>query len=105
MIAPLQVDKIEPLLYPLLRQDLDRQGPRFVVQVCLVLLLQADSHCGCMEPGLAWVPSDERQTHDDGTHPCASRQVGDKAIDYNDTFRCGRAGQHSAPLSWQYSAQ
>ncbi|KXZ45909.1 DHC7 protein [Gonium pectorale] len=40
-----EVDKVEPILYPLLRRDLDRQGPRFVVQ------------------------------------------VGDKATDYNDTFR------------------
>nr|ADI46856.1 DHC1bf [Volvox carteri f. nagariensis] len=40
-----EVDKVEPILYPLLRKDLDRQGPRFVVQ------------------------------------------VGDKATDYNDTFR------------------
>nr|BCL66104.1 cytoplasmic dynein 1b heavy chain [Volvox africanus] len=40
-----EVDKLEPILYPLLRKDLDRQGPRFVVQ------------------------------------------VGDKAADYNDTFR------------------
>lgn len=28
-----EVDKVEPILYPLLRMDLDRQGPRFVVQV------------------------------------------------------------------------
>ncbi|MEW5298927.1 MAG: hypothetical protein WDW36_001997 [Sanguina aurantia] len=40
-----EVDRIEPILFPLLRMDLDRQGPRFVVQ------------------------------------------IGDKAIDYNDTFR------------------
>mmetsp|Transcript_33539 Transcript_33539/g.74227 ORF Transcript_33539/g.74227 Transcript_33539/m.74227 type:complete len:2007 (+) Transcript_33539:3-6023(+) len=40
-----EVDKIEPILYPLLRMDLDRQGPRFVVQ------------------------------------------IGDKAIDFNETFR------------------
>lgn len=40
-----EADKLEPVLYPLLRMDLDRQGPRFVVQ------------------------------------------IGDKAIDYNDTFR------------------
>nr|ADI46936.1 DHC1bm [Volvox carteri f. nagariensis] len=40
-----EVDKVEPILYPLLRKDLDRHGPRFIVQ------------------------------------------VGDKATDYNDTFR------------------
>ncbi|KAG1663699.1 hypothetical protein FOA52_013267 [Chlamydomonas sp. UWO 241] len=40
-----EADRIEPLLYPLLRMDLDRQGPRFVVQ------------------------------------------IGDKQIDYNETFR------------------
>ncbi|GLI62890.1 cytoplasmic dynein 1b heavy chain [Volvox africanus] len=40
-----EVDKVEPILYPLLRKDLDRQGPRFVVQ------------------------------------------IGDKATDFNDTFR------------------
>eukprot|EP00955_Chlamydomonas_euryale_P036485 350448-Chlamydomonas_euryale.AAC.4 len=40
-----EADRIEPMLYPLLRMDLDRQGPRFVVQ------------------------------------------IGDKAIDYNETFR------------------
>ncbi|KAG2486208.1 hypothetical protein HYH03_015170 [Edaphochlamys debaryana] len=40
-----EVDKVEPILYPILRMDLDRQGPRFVVQ------------------------------------------IGDKATDYNDTFR------------------
>eukprot|EP00798_Chlamydomonas_sp_ICE-L_P023166 gene23167-30374_t len=40
-----EVDKIEPILYPILRMDLDRQGPRFVVQ------------------------------------------IGDKQIDFNDTFR------------------
>ncbi|KAG2426397.1 hypothetical protein HYH02_014824 [Chlamydomonas schloesseri] len=40
-----EVDKVEPILYPLLRMDLDRQGPRFVVQ------------------------------------------IGDKATDYNETFR------------------
>ena len=42
-----EADRIEPILYPLLRMDLDRQGPRFVVQ------------------------------------------IGDKQIDYNETFRCG----------------
>ncbi|GFR50179.1 hypothetical protein Agub_g12346, partial [Astrephomene gubernaculifera] len=40
-----EVDRVEPILYPLLRMDLDRQGPRFVVQ------------------------------------------IGDKATDYNETFR------------------
>lgn len=40
-----EADRIEPILYPLLRMDLDRQGPRFVVQ------------------------------------------IGDKQIDYNETFR------------------
>lgn len=28
-----EVDRLEPLLFPLLRGDLERQGPRFVVQV------------------------------------------------------------------------
>ncbi len=28
-----EMEKVEPILYPLLRKDLDRQGPRFVVQV------------------------------------------------------------------------
>ena len=42
-----EADRIEPILYPLLRMDLDRQGPRFVVQ------------------------------------------IGDKQIDYNETFRWG----------------
>lgn len=28
-----EVDRLEPILFPLLRRDLDRQGPRFVVQV------------------------------------------------------------------------
>jgi len=41
-----EVDRIEGVLYPLLRQDLARQGPRFVVD------------------------------------------IGDKQIDYNETFRC-----------------
>ena len=54
-----EVDRIEPVLYPLLRHDLARQGPRFVVD------------------------------------------VGDKQIDYNDTFRSGFA-VFCTPLCYEH---
>jgi len=50
-----EVDRIEPVLYPLLRQDLARQGPRFVVD------------------------------------------IGDKQIDYNETFRLYLVTRHPDP--------
>lgn len=49
-----EVDRLEPLLFPLLRRDLERQGPRYVVM------------------------------------------LGDKQVDYNDTFRWGEPGDLGA---------
>ena len=66
-----EADSIAPMLVPLLRRDLSRQGPRFVVQVGgrqghrLQRALQA------LTLTLALTPS----------------QVGDKAIDYNERFK------------------
>ena len=75
-----EVDQVDPILVPLLRRDLTRQGPRWVVQVGD----KAISH-----------PTFPRSHTPHSPH----LQVGDKAIDYADTFRLFLATRNPAPAT------
>ncbi len=88
-----EVDRVEPILYPLLRMDLDRQGPRFVVQVRIRRgRAGRGGECRAPVPGPCRSSCEPRRAP-----PARAPQIGDKATDYNDTFRLFLVTRNPSP--------